>query len=141
MNTNVRNQESLTAIVVTIITIYTNYLGGTLIPYSVCFLTWRQRNQGGCSIRSLALWQSTQSDGAPFWLVVGASGLYTPGPVRSTIRTVLLHCSSLRGIRQAVPAQVTACKVVTFSLGVLYNTIVISCNNCIYKLKVTNLQL
>jgi len=48
-----------------------------------------------------------------FLLVVGASGLCTPGPVRPDG----VHRSSalflLRGIRQAAPAQVTACRVVT----------------------------
>jgi len=48
-----------------------------------------------------------------FLLVIGASGLYTPGPVRldSVQRPPALFL--LRGIRQATPAQVTACRVVT----------------------------
>jgi len=48
-----------------------------------------------------------------FSLVVGASGLYTPGPVRldSAHRPPALFL--LRGIRRAAPAQVTACRVVT----------------------------
>jgi len=48
-----------------------------------------------------------------FLLVVGASGLCTPGPVRqdSVPRPSALFL--LRGIRRAAPAQVTACRVVT----------------------------
>jgi len=51
-----------------------------------------------------------------FLLVVGASGLYTPGPVHLDS----VHCPPtlflLRGICQAAPAQVTACRVVTLYL-------------------------
>jgi len=48
-----------------------------------------------------------------FLLVVGVSGLCTPGPVRqdSVHRPAALFL--LRGIRQAAPAQVTACRVIT----------------------------
>jgi len=48
-----------------------------------------------------------------FLLVVGASGLCTPGPVRqdSVLRPFALFL--LRGIRRAAPAQTTACRVVT----------------------------
>ena len=48
-----------------------------------------------------------------FLLVVGALGLCTPGPVRwdSVHRPSALFL--LRGICQAAPAQVTACRVVT----------------------------
>ena len=48
-----------------------------------------------------------------FLLVIRASGLYTPGPVRldGVHRPPALFL--LRGIRRAAPAQVTACKVVT----------------------------
>ena len=48
-------------------------------------------------------------------LVVGASGLYTPGLVRldGVHRPPTLFL--LRGIRRAAPAQVTACRVVTVS--------------------------
>ena len=55
-----------------------------------------------------------------FLLVVGASGLYTPGPVRldGIYRPPTLFL--LQGIRQAAPAQVTACRVVTL-LPALYN--------------------
>jgi len=51
-----------------------------------------------------------------FLLVVRALGLYTPGPVRqdSILRPFALFL--LRGIRQAAPAQVTACRVVTKGL-------------------------
>jgi len=49
-------------------------------------------------------------------LVTGASGLYTPSLVR--LDSVL--CPSalflLRGIRQAAPAQVTTCRIVTKAL-------------------------
>jgi len=47
-----------------------------------------------------------------FLLVVRASGLYTPGPVRldGVHRPPALFL--LRGICQAAPAQVTACRVV-----------------------------
>jgi len=48
-----------------------------------------------------------------FLLVVGASGLYTPGPVRLDGVHRLSAPFLLRGIRQATPAQVTACRVVT----------------------------
>jgi len=53
-----------------------------------------------------------------FLLVVGASGLYTPGPVRldSVHRPPALFL--LRGIRRAAPAQVTACRVVTIATQV-----------------------
>ena len=48
-----------------------------------------------------------------FLLVVGASGLCTPGPVcpDGVLRPSTLFL--LRGIRRAAPAQVTACRVVT----------------------------
>jgi len=48
-------------------------------------------------------------------LVVGASGLYTPGPVRLDGVHRLPALFFLRGICRAAPAQVTACRVVTFS--------------------------
>ena len=50
-----------------------------------------------------------------FLLVIGASGLYTPGPVRldGVRRPPTLFL--LRGIRRAAPAQVTACRVVTLT--------------------------
>jgi len=50
-------------------------------------------------------------------LVVGASGLCTPGPVRldGAHRPPALFL--LRGIRRAAPAQVTACRIVTFPLS------------------------
>ena len=50
---------------------------------------------------------------ALFLLVIGASGLYTPGPVRldSVHRPPALFL--LQGIHQAAPAQVTAYRVVT----------------------------
>jgi len=49
-------------------------------------------------------------------LVVGASGLYTPSPVRldGVLRPPALFL--LQGIRQAAPVQVTACRVVTIRL-------------------------
>jgi len=48
-----------------------------------------------------------------FLLVVGASGLCTPGPVRLDGVHRPLALFPLRGIRRAAPAQVTACGVVT----------------------------
>jgi len=48
-----------------------------------------------------------------FLLVVGASGLYTPGPVHLDSVDRLPALLLLRGIRRAAPAQVTACRVVT----------------------------
>ena len=48
-----------------------------------------------------------------FLLVVGASGLCTPGPVRNAVRTACFALPFRRGIRQPAPAQVTACRVVT----------------------------
>ena len=51
-----------------------------------------------------------------FLLVVGASGLCTPGPVRLDGVRRFPALFLLRGIRQATPAQVTACRVVTIGL-------------------------
>ena len=48
-----------------------------------------------------------------FLLVVGASGLCTPSPVRQDSVHRLSALFLLRGIRQAAPAQVTAYRVVT----------------------------
>jgi len=56
---------------------------------------------------------STQYTTSSTLLVVGASGLYTPSLVYldGVHRPPALFL--LRGIRQAAPAQVTACRVVT----------------------------
>jgi len=51
-----------------------------------------------------------------FLLVVGASGLCTPGPVRPDGVHRLSALFLLRGIHRAAPAQVTACRVVTVDL-------------------------
>jgi len=48
-----------------------------------------------------------------FLLVVGASGLCTPSPVRLDGVDCLPALLLLQGIRRAAPAQVTACRVVT----------------------------
>ena len=48
-----------------------------------------------------------------FLLVVGASGLCTPGPMRLDGVPCPSALFLLRGIRRAAPAQVTACRVVT----------------------------
>ena len=48
-----------------------------------------------------------------FLLVVGASGLCTPGPVRLDGVHRLPALFLRRGFRRAAPAQVTACRVVT----------------------------
>jgi len=56
---------------------------------------------------------STQHAASSTLLVVGASGLYTPGPVRPDGVRYLSALFLLRGIRRAAPAQVTACRVVT----------------------------
>jgi len=50
-----------------------------------------------------------------FLLVVGASGLYTPSPVRLGGVHRLPALFLRRGFRQAAPAQVTACRVVTIT--------------------------
>jgi len=57
-----------------------------------------------------------------FLLVVGALGLCTPGPVRLDGIHRLPHCFLLRGIRQAAPAQVTTCRVVTETVRLQYIT-------------------
>jgi len=70
------------------------------------------RKRSACEVspaRDISTWHAVSST----LLVVGASGLYTPGPVYLDS----MHCPSalflLRGIRRAAPAQVTACRVVT----------------------------
>ena len=59
---------------------------------------------------------STRHAASSTLLVVGASGLCTPGPVRPDGVHRLPALFLLRGIRRAAPAQVTACRVVTVSL-------------------------
>jgi len=56
---------------------------------------------------------STRHAASSTSLVVRASGLCTPGPVRPDGVHRLPTLFLLQGIRQAAPAQVTACRVVT----------------------------
>jgi len=62
--------------------------------------------------RDVSTWHAASSAS----LVVGASGLCTPGPVRLDSVRCPPALFLLRGIRRAAPAQVTACRVVTYLL-------------------------
>ena len=65
----------------------------------------RQSSRGLCRVQvvifarktSSACGASTRHAASTTLLVVKALGLYTPGPVRSTARTVFLHCPFCRG--------------------------------------------
>ena len=105
-------------IMVIIITIYTNLTKRYLIPYLWCRECLWHEHSASCKRFarevSPARSASTRHTASTFPLVVGASGLCTPGPVRSTVCTV--SCTVLpAGVCRAAPAQVTSCKVVTVS--------------------------
>jgi len=72
------------------------------------------RKRSACEV-SPACDASTRHAVSSTSLVVGASGLCTPGPVRLGGVHRLLALFLLRGIRRAAPAQVAACRVVTNS--------------------------
>jgi len=73
------------------------------------------RERFACEVspaRDASTWHAASSTS----LVVGASGLCTPGPVRLDGVHRLPALFLLRGICRAAPAQVTACRVVTINL-------------------------
>jgi len=104
------------SIVVTMITIYTNYLGGTSYLFcGLCLCAYK----GEALQRPSSLWLReslfTETGLGIETLLTGRRGFGSLHPWPSAQHCG--HCFSalffLRGIRRAAPAQVAACKVVT----------------------------
>ena len=117
LNTNVRNQKSLTSIVVTMMTIYTNQLRGTLY-----LAQWVSAQQGTEHLTTKHFLLSDLKDAQyvsvfaktkrPLTGCKGFGSLH-PWPSAQHRTYCLSALFLLRGIRQAAPAQVTVCRVVT----------------------------